>query len=534
MLLAMGADGRCRQPTRVTSSATRRGLLAVPAVDALSEAAARATVAALSIFLAVAPAAAEGQARSLLPRPSFEALDSTVERERLALSAAGVSLAVVDSGKIVYEKGYGFGNTVRRTRVTPDMLFRAGSIQKMVTATLALQLAADGIVALDRPISAYLPWLPSRVGALHIQQLLTQTSGLRDEAREVSAYDPDMLEQTCRRLSDADGFTEFGPIWSYSNLGYALVGCVLQSAAGQPFAELVADRVLIPLGMTHSTLNPLEAAVGNLAAGHTWSATGPQPHAVFTSLPGYASAGELISTASDLARFAIAVMNSNTPGSKAPLTAQTAARLLRPEVDARHWGSTELGRYGMGLFHREWRGRHIVEHAGLTRGFAADLVMVPAEGVAVVVMANTRAAYFEETKRRALEIALGLTPSPPEPLPEAMAVDSSDAIGVYGAGASIVTLVDRGGRLTLRQGMDERALRQARADVYEVPDPPGMRPWRAVTLWILRDAAGRVIGINYLGRAQPRVGPVPAAHIEHVHPDMSDAGIGALGFMRWP
>jgi CubicO group peptidase (beta-lactamase class C family) len=392
-----------------------------------------------------------------------------------------------------------------RRRSLRTRCFRAGSITKVFTATLVLGLADEGKVNLRAPISAYLSWLPPRLGGLTLYQLLTHSSGLRDDARFQPAYDPAWLEQTCRAIPDATAFTGIGPVWSYSNQGYAFAGCVVQAVGGELFPALLAERVLRPIGMSRATLNPLEAATGDLAVGHDWTVSGPQQRRVYLATATHAPAGDLIVSANELARFAIVLMNAGRIDDQQAIPSRVADRLLRPEVDATYWGTTDPVKYGYGLFHRTWRGVQVVEHVGLMAGFSADLVMVPAQHFAVIVLANTSRTYFEDTKRTAMEIALSLGPAPAVARVDVPAIDAADALGAYGFGTSLVKLVEREGRLAFEQGTEARFVQASRRDAYLVPDPPGNAPVKQVALYVLRDSAGRPMAISYFGRVRPRV-----------------------------
>lgn len=139
---------------------------------------------------------------------------------------------------------------------TSETLFPLMSVTKMFTAATAVSLAQEGILDLHRPIASYLPELraDTGLGRVTLHQLFTHTAGLLD--------DPHRLAAMCeggRDLSDAIARAhlgaEPGAVYLYSNIGYALVGLVIERTTSRPFEDVVRERVLLPMGMTTATFN---------------------------------------------------------------------------------------------------------------------------------------------------------------------------------------------------------------------------------------------------------------------------------------
>ena len=448
-----------------------------------------------------------------VPADYAAVLDSVVEREVHELGGAGVAVAIVRDDRVIYARGFGVRDVEGGAPVTPVMLFRVGSVTKMFTAALLLELADDGRIDLDAPVARYLPWAPPKIGAIRVRQLLTHTAGLRDALAPRPMYDPSALERECRSLADSSAFigpaAPTGASWSYSNTGYALAGCVAEAAGKKPYAVLLSERLLTPLGMSRSTVNPFEAVTSDFALGHDWTPAGPHLRRAYAAAAPDAPAADLITSVNELARFVIALMNGGRIDGRQAIPTAVVERMLRPEVEALYSRSTDPTRYGYGLYHREWRGVTLVEHLGRYEGFAADVVMVPSRQFAVTVAANTGGTYFEDTKRRAFELGLPLaapaplTPAAPGPGAEL------DAAGTYGFAANTIQLSVSEGTLRFRQDTATRALIRVRRDVYSVPRPPGFGPVAAVALYIIRDSVGRAAAISYFNRIRPRITEKP-------------------------
>jgi CubicO group peptidase (beta-lactamase class C family) len=153
-------------------------------------------------------------------------------------------------------------------------VFQVGSVGKMLTAAAVLETVADGKIGLHDPVARVVTGLDPVIGALTSHQLLAQVSGLRDMPGADGEQGDDAHERFLRTLTAADQILPPGETFSYSNSCYSLAGFAAAEASGMPFAELVRRRVFGPVGMTRSTLRPVEAMTWPLAVGHQKSADG--------------------------------------------------------------------------------------------------------------------------------------------------------------------------------------------------------------------------------------------------------------------
>jgi CubicO group peptidase (beta-lactamase class C family) len=286
----------------------------------------------------------------------FETLDG-------AFAGAGivVAAAAVDSG--------GSGPAFAVTEGLPaDARFEIGSITKTMTATLLACLVADGVLALDDQIGRWLDAGPHR--NITLEQLATHTSGLprlapNHPTEEENPYRDFTAERAEEGLRAADRAADAGCL--YSNFGYQLLGLVLDRATGRPYRDLLAERLLGPLGMTNSGVG--DAGGGTRITGH--AAGRPAGHWDF-ALPG---PGAVRATIGDLARYLAACL---TPppgplGTAITLCQQPRVRLGDQAAGGLAWIITD----GL-LFHN-----------GGTGGFAASLTIDQAAGHAVAALVNT-------------------------------------------------------------------------------------------------------------------------------------------------
>ena len=222
------------------------------------------------------------------------------------------------------------------------MLFRAGSIYKMLTAAVLVGLADEGKIALDAPLEESVPGLAPRLSRLTADQLLSHTAGLIDPARICCAQDERALAAQVRAYRDEDYFfTDPGRIFSYSNTGYIIAGFLIEQLSGELYADAMQHRLFGPLGMRHTTFRPTIAMTFPLSQGHDGEGrAAPTVVRPFVNNVGDWPAGFAYTNVGDLSRFAIALMNRGKIDGKQVL----APRLLE-SFPNRGWRCLLIGTY---------------------------------------------------------------------------------------------------------------------------------------------------------------------------------------------
>src|SRR5512146_392909 len=181
---------------------------------------------------------------------------------------------VADHGKVIYQKGFGYANFEWQVPNAPDTKFRIGSVTKPFTAILVLQQVEAGKIRLDAPVNEYLPEYRADTGAkVTIRHLLTHTSG------KPTYKAPQILEQTSpigrpelvKKWCSGDLEFEPGTSWGYNNCGYLLLGMILERRTGKPYADLLRERILIPVGMNDSGVDASQLFLTKHAYAYEWS-----------------------------------------------------------------------------------------------------------------------------------------------------------------------------------------------------------------------------------------------------------------------
>jgi CubicO group peptidase (beta-lactamase class C family) len=442
----------------------------------------------LAFFVFTAPAQIRQLDPAFIERAALEELQAT--------KTPGAAVAVVISDQVVFSRGYGVASVDTGALLTPDMLFRLGSTTKMFTASAVVGLALEGKLDLNAPVSQYISGLDPAIGQLTANQLLSHTSGLHDEAPMFGSHDETALGIGIHAWKADFLFAPPGRIYSYSNPGYWLAGYLAETVAGKPYADVIAERVFSPLGMTHSTLRPSMAMTWPLAQGHEIRDGKP---AVIRPAADNASgwpAGSIFSSALELSRFVIAFMNDGRLDGRQVLPPKLIAIMASPHAEMP--GSDD--HYGYGLQLSTSRGVHWVEHGGSRAGYESTIRMAPERKFAVIIVANRSGSGMPKLADAISDSMLALDrKSETEPATHGLdAAELRRCAGVYVNGTSKVRLEADGG--ALKANIDGTVARFTRAgDKFLIGEANGaVQPSKLV---LVPDASGRIEFVFVNGRA---------------------------------
>jgi D-alanyl-D-alanine carboxypeptidase len=450
----------------------------------------------------------------------------------------GAAVIIVDDGKTVYARGQGLADVEAGRKITPQTVFRLGSITKQFSAAVLLQLVDEGKVSLDDPLSKYVPGFPEPAAGGTVRQLLNHTIGVQS----YTGIPGWMVESnTSRAHSTAEMIALFrdlpspskpGEEWSYNNSGYVLVGAVIEKVTGKPWHQAVEERIAAPLRLATIRYGVGEAGMANMAKGYTRGETGVVVPAqkIHMSVPH--AAGGLVGSVEDMARWARALHHGKVvrPASYAQMTAATKL----PD------GKTVP--YGFGLGLDEVRGHKAIGHNGGIFGFSTDSLYIPEEDLFIAVFANSDqpATSPGVALRRLAAMALG------DPYPSFTRVEIAPAaleplLGVYAVeGGGDRLFFARDGKLfTRRKGAPElevvaaggnrffygpesltwfeivpgadgaepaMEMHQNGAKTAERALRSGPVPVQAATLALPRDVLARYVGEYSLGPAKVTIG----------------------------
>jgi CubicO group peptidase (beta-lactamase class C family) len=409
-------------------------------------------------------------------------LEEQIEAGMKAGHVPGFALAIVQGQEVLYTKGFGVtavdGDEIGLP-VTPQTLFRVGSVTKPLTGTAIMRLVEAGKLDLDQAVRTYVPWLTfseeGAVDAVTLRMLMSHSAGLVTAAGYYGGRDPSGLETLIREaIPHAPLVAPPGKLHSYSNLGFCLVGYVAEAMSGKPYADLMEDLVFDPLKMQRTTFDTTVAMTYPLAQSHTLDEEGVlHVQHKYADNVGHYPAGLAISTVLDLANWTIMQLNEGRYAGVQFLSPGSVAEMQRPHADL----YTPSGSaYGLALGMRTYKDVQRIGHNGLVSTFFSTLDMVPEAKVAVITLSNRADQAFPVGKivDGILDRLLDLPEAAPEPQP--VAPDRSRwpayAGSYIGDARGLVTVRIEGDQLVLERDTKSIPLHALREDLYfgQAPD----------------------------------------------------------------
>jgi CubicO group peptidase (beta-lactamase class C family) len=354
-------------------------------------------------------------------------LDALLATNAIETGTTGGAVAIVLEGEIVYVRGFGTRDLESKLPVDGDTVFRIGSVSKTITALAVLKLRDQGKVVLDAPAATYVPALASLrrpttdSPPLTVRHLLTMTSGLPYDdiwgAVTFGQSDAELAELIARGPSFAG---PPGEKYRYSNLGFALLGKIVEAVSGQAFAEFVAREVFVPLGMKSSgyVTGPIpreRMALGYFKEGERFV---PEP---IDSDGVFAPAGGAYASANDLARYAAYQLAAYPPRDDAetgPVRRSTLREMHAGQAWAR-WGddvpvlrrmpngtaALTAFSYGLGwVQNNTCLAEGMIQHGGFEPGYFAAIRLLPAQGLGFVTLSATGNLGKNQTFERVAEL----------------------------------------------------------------------------------------------------------------------------------
>ena len=393
---------------------------------------------------------------------AFRHIDTMVERYMRDMNSPGMTLAIADRKGTIRLATYGMSDPDRKEPVRPDQLFHIGSITKSFVAIALLQLRDEGELDLHVPIARYLPWLriePRDVITTH--HLLSHSSGL-------PSWVPVFPSDPATRV--AAGFAP-GSHFHYCNMGYAVLGYLIEALDGRPYPDAIRARVFRPLGMnaSHAIIGPelRDRTVNSHVAYRDdlpfrrADRLAEAPQIVFDN-----AAGSIASTPADMALYLRMLANRGKP----LLSEARFAEMSKPHVptsDARDES------YGYGLFVSKLDDHEMVRHTGGMVSFMSAMYVDLDDGIAAFASVNAQQGYRPNPVTifalRTMRASIANKPLPeiPAPNPPTKIPGASALAGVYtsAAGEKIEFVAD-GDSLFLVHGGKRHPVEIATGDMY--------------------------------------------------------------------
>jgi D-alanyl-D-alanine carboxypeptidase len=405
---------------------------------------------------------------------AIEDVRAYAARHMAVYGLPGLTLSVVAPGGTTALMRFGYAEVESRAPLRDDHLFQVGSISKSFTALCIFQLMEAGRLSLDADVGDLLPGAPLPAkGRITVQNLLNHSSGLPDDAPLFPRGGDGRLWQ---------GF-EPGTRWSYSNLGFMMLGMIVERLDRRPLAQCIHARVLQPLGMTATRGAILTQDRALYAHGYSplypdraYPRAGPLGPGPWTEMT--AGSGCVASTARDMARYGRYLLAAGQ-GKGAPLLSDAgAARFTRASIEAPDWSAVPGSKYANGMAVVEVGGRMLLHHTGGMLSFNSSIHLDPQAGVGAFASTNVGLAPYRPrditayacTRLRAVvEGAVAPRPAPAPPV----SGDTGPYLGRYGArDGAVLTVAAAEGGLSAQFGAEPAILMEAIGqDAFSAVDP---------------------------------------------------------------
>ena len=413
-------------------------------------------------------------------------IKSLMQRQHLP----GLSLVVIKDHKIAKVQGYGLANIELNVPVTPETVFKIGSVSKQFIATGIMLLAQEGKLKLDDNINIYLDGAPDTWKPITIRHLLTHTSGI---VREAPGFDPLKIQNDADVIKTAYElplrFTP-GEKYEYCNVGYFTLAEIIRKVSGKPWGEYLSERLFKPLGMNATRTTDMRDLVSHRANGYRWSNGKFENSAIYLALR---PSGAFLSTVLDLAKWEEALANE---------------KVLKHAVLDQMWTPVKLNNgkteaYGFGWQLDDVRGHKLVNHGGSLPGFRAEFSRYVDDKLTVIVLTNgDNANAFAIARGIANLFIPNLLPMRNLARIDPKVLDAY--VGQYQVNQSpILTIAREGNKLTIQQGTDtdNRAemLPESQTDFFMIDQP-------YQTFSFVKDETGQIYLVRKVdGREAARV-----------------------------
>jgi CubicO group peptidase (beta-lactamase class C family) len=387
----------------------------------------------------------------------------------------GAAVAVLAGGEVI-DAAAGVLSTATGVEATADSVFQIGSITKVWTTTLVMQLVDEGLVDLDAPVRRYLSDFgladEAAAAAITVRQLLCHTSGFEGDIFTDTGTNDDCVEKYVATLKTDPQLFPPGEMFSYNNAGYCVLGRIVEVLRGKPFDQALREHLFAPLGLAHAATDANSAILFRAAIGHLPNPEDPDaspiPAPIYSLVKSNAPAGAMLAMRPrDLLAFAAMHLNKGVAAdgtrvlSEESVAAMQAVEVSLPPLGLMgdHWGlSWELfdlegaeSPHGGTTPRTPRTPRRVFGHDGGTIGQSAFLRIVPGADLAIALLTNggnTIGLYFEIYGHLLRELAGIEIPAHPLPPAEPASIDASRFTGTYAnsVGKSEITQ-DEDGRI---------------------------------------------------------------------------------------
>ena len=323
----------------------------------------------------------------------IQKIEQYVEKQKDISKIPGISLVIVEKGKTVYQKGFGYADVKAKTPVTSNTLFEIGSTTKAFTGLAILQLEKEGLLKRTDDVRKYIPWLELKYNGepqpITINQLLYHTSGI---ASKTIAHIPESnadnaLEMNVRTLLNQPLNRKPGSSHEYATINYDVLGLVIETVTKQPYDLYIKQKILEPIGMKDSFVGLHQVQSHEMASGYK---IGFMKEQAYTPpiYRGNVPAGYIISNTNDIAKW-LNLQLGSVPSPK--FDKQIIQESQIPDLSVEPFDKDTY--YASGWAVMKKNEKQYIFHAGQNPTFTSYFIMQPDEQLGVAILSNLNTSF---------------------------------------------------------------------------------------------------------------------------------------------
>ncbi|NOW98316.1 serine hydrolase [Mucilaginibacter sp. SG564] len=346
-----------------------------------------------------------------------DSLDLYISRALTNWRVPGIAVCIVKDNKIVLVKGYGIKELGLPNTVDINTLFMIGSNTKAFTATALAMLQANNKLSLDDKVTKYIPEfkLENKFAGQEatVRDLLCHRLGFQTFQGDFTFYNTNLTRaQVIEKLGELKATYPFRTKWGYTNAAFLTAGEIIPRVTNKPWEVYLKDAIFAPLGMTNTLALSKDLPKSlNRTVAHTLT-DGRLAPIPYCQLDGLAPAGSISSSASDMGKWVLALLNNGKVGNRQviPQAAIAATREPQDIVGSQYHltGENNFELYGLGWFIQDYSNHRLVMHDGGVSGYLSSVTLSPQDNLGIVILTNTdQNQLYEALRWEILDVFFG-------------------------------------------------------------------------------------------------------------------------------
>lgn len=334
--------------------------------------------------------------------------------------AAGMAIAVVEKGEVIYAKGFGYKDFENKKPVTTNTQFAIGSSTKAFTATLIGQLAESDLLDIDKSPREYLPELKffndEMNNQITIRDMMCHRTGLPRHGMAWYQFSSDSKLELIKKVQFQEPSAGVRERFQYNNFMFAAQGVLAEKMTGNTWEEMIETKIFEPLGMTNSTTS-LEQWLASADVAKGYGTARSEIKALdYYDIAGMAPAGSISSSVWDMSKWLKVWIKGGTLEGAEVFSSTHYNEAINAQMSIGGSPGTKhpdihSAAYGFGWFTTSYRGHYRVEHGGNIDGFSASVGFYPSDGIGIVVLVNQNNSSIPAVVRNTIaDKLLGLDP----------------------------------------------------------------------------------------------------------------------------